>query len=271
MKESFRLLKMQATGNDFLILDGSKFITPGLPERAEFAKRYCHRIYGFGADGLIFLEKTGVHFSWDFYNSDGSQAAMCGNAARAVGRFLTEQSKSHEVIFGTTVGQVTARKVTSESNLTTIEVEWELASTLARPVPWYSGQLIDTGVAHVVVKVPSIDDLVSLKAIGLDIKSKFRIEGMNVTFYTSQTSDSIKAVTFERGVEDFTLSCGTGALAAACVHLQGETMNCKVKVPGGSLEVTFHGKKAILRGEARYIGWCTPLLEDLGELNELNS
>jgi diaminopimelate epimerase len=104
-----------------------------------------------------------------------------------------------------------------------------------------------------------LNDIATLRDIGVEIKARYAQTGMNVTYYAVKTADSIASVTFERGVEAFTLSCGTGALAAARIHLGDKDGTCQVQVPGGELQVTFIGEHAILQGEARPIGWCTPL------------
>src|SRR4051794_36739830 len=116
-----QLLKMQATGNDFLILDGTSTTPPSKSLRPQLARTHCHRIFGFGADGFLVLEKSGTMVHWDFYNSDGSSAKMCGNAARAVGLYLMDQTKSDSAIFFTTVGRVSVKRIKGSE----VEVEYE--------------------------------------------------------------------------------------------------------------------------------------------------
>src|SRR5690349_16881983 len=106
---SFKLLKMQASGNDFLIADCIAVAAPQAGIRSEMAKRYCNRQFGFGADGFLIIESNISGYCWDFYNSDGSSAAMCGNAARAVGRYLADQQKALQTKFHTSIGEVEAR------------------------------------------------------------------------------------------------------------------------------------------------------------------
>jgi diaminopimelate epimerase len=253
-----QLLKMQAAGNDFLILDAMKWTAPPASTRAQMARTFCQPHYGFGADGFLILEKKpdGVH--WDFYNSDGSSANMCGNAARAVGRYLMDKDGTVSVEFFTNVGKVSAKRL----NQNEVEVQFDLPIQPAGEIANPSATLINTGVPHAVVPVRDLMDTATLRETGLKIKSQFRQEGINVTYYTPKTANSIDSVTFERGVEDFTLACGTGALAAARVHLKQKDGDCEVNVPGGKLHVTFKANRAILRGEAHSIGWCIPSLED---------
>lgn len=250
-----QLLKTQATGNDFLILDGMKYVVPQKAARPQLAKKFCHRFYGFGADGFLVLEKQtdGVH--WDFYNSDGSSADMCGNAARAVAQYLMGADPSDSVEFFTSVGKVSATKQTGEE----IEVRFPIPHVPVKNLESHAAVLINTGVLHAVVKVGGLQDAEVLRKIGLEIKSQYKQNGINVTFYSPSDKQKMAATTFERGVEDFTLSCGTGALAAARVHLGLRDGTCEVNVPGGRLHVTFEGNQAILRGEARPVGWCAPI------------
>jgi diaminopimelate epimerase len=249
-----QFLKMQATGNDFLILDGQKYTAPAKPLRPQMARHYCQRIYGFGADGFLVLEKTAAGIQWDFYNSDGSPANMCGNAARAVGRYLMDQNRGDRADFLTNVGRVSAKRISQNE----IEVEFEIPNTPIKKVISPEGFWIDTGVPHVVLITNSLQDVSLLRTVGQDVKSQYSQDGINVTFFIPHAPNEIEATTFERGVEDFTLSCGTGALAAARIHLQQKDGACEVQVPGGKLHVTFKGNRAILRGEACIVGWCAP-------------
>lgn len=249
---------MQATGNDFLILDGTECSAPAPSLRPQMAQTHCQRTFGFGADGFLVLEKKADQVHWDFYNSDGSSANMCGNAARTVALLLMNKYKSDSIDFVTKVGKVFARRVESQE----IEVQFEIPSVESKPLSFHSAVLIDTGVPHVVVRVENLQDMHNLRETGLEIKSKYSDNGMNVTFYVSKSPNKIESTTFERGVEDFTLSCGTGALAAARIHLKQKDGQCEVTVPGGKLNVAFQKSRATLRGPAQSIGWCTPSERD---------
>jgi len=253
-----QLLKMQATGNDFLILDGMKFSAPPPDRRAQLARTFCQRIYGFGADGFLVLEQKADGIHWDFYNSDGSSANMCGNAARAVGQYLMNKSQTNAADFFTTVGKVSAKRI----NQNEVEVQFDIPNEPTSELKSPSATMINTGVPHAVLQVSDLQNIERLRETGLTIKSQFQNDGMNVTYFVPKTATSIESVTFERGVEDFTLACGTGALAAARVHLKQKDGSCEVNVPGGKLRVTFKAFSAILTGEARSIGWCVPFNED---------
>lgn len=243
---------MQATGNDFLIVDGQ-----ANGDQSNLAKRYCDRHYGFGADGWIRLKSSGKKYSWDFFNSDGSPAKMCGNAARAVGMYLLDKNETTVETFETAIGPVQARRDGKE-----IQVEFRMPTVTPKQLDLYSATFVDTGVPHAVIRIESLGDRNKLIQMALEIKKTFLSTGINVTFYVEAKSDSINAITFERGVEDFTLSCGTGALAAARVFLGSRSSHCAVEVPGGILRIEFNGDLARLTGPAEYVGWCEDYRKD---------
>lgn len=260
------LIKMQATGNDFLVLDLADAMAAGsIPPlffkkpRAHWARVFCDRHFGLGADGFVVLEKDTVQKNlvrWDFYNADGSAAEMCGNAARCVGRHLLEQNAaSTEVDFLARVGIVSVKN----TGLNTFEATWPVQ--LGPPQPLGNGLFVNTGVPHQVITVGSLSDRDMLKKTALleRARSEFQKDGTNVTFYRSIDPTSIEAVTFERGVNDFTLSCGTGAIAAAWVHIHNtENKTCQVTVPGGNLTVRFTKDHASLAGTAFPLGRISP-------------
>jgi diaminopimelate epimerase len=254
----FPLIKVEATGNDFLLVDlldpakaeiwGREF---GSKKRNELAKLWCNRNTGLGADGLVILEsKKDVDFVWDFYNSDGSVAEMCGNAARAASLYAGKMLDKKELSFVTKVGVIRA-KIYGMGEIEVelpaiVEQEWGREFDFVRP-----------GVPHAVVRPSNFDDETALTAQAHKIKAlpRFKGAGTNVTFLRVITDDQIQATTFERGVEGFTKSCGTGAVAAAYSVLRGaEGRTIQVDVPGGRLSVVWKQGKPILRGPARMVG-----------------
>jgi diaminopimelate epimerase len=115
------------------------------------------------------------------------------------------------------------------------------------------------GVPHLVQKIHQLKDAVDLKEMACEVRSHPSLgsAGANVTFYVVENDDSIQAVTFERGVEDFTLACGTGAVAAAFVHhAQTKASNIEVTMPGGAMRIYFteNQKRPLMEGEAVFIG-----------------
>ncbi len=258
---------MSATGNDFLLIDlvdkKQRKIWQNewsKKARASLVKLWCHRQEGLGADGLVFLEQDKDHdFAWDFYNSDGSHAEMCGNAARAVSLYAHEKfAKKSTLTFATKIGTVHA-KVKSAKN---IEVRLpKIKENQWNQMLMWKGvgtnyDFVRAGVPHAVVRVPNLDDRSHLRDFALEIKRQpsFIKDGTNVTFVRLVSQDKIESVTFERGVEDFTLSCGTGAVASAHSVLRGEeNQPVEVRVPGGTLTVVWKDGHPVLKGAARIV------------------
>jgi len=264
------LFKVSATGNDFVVLD---LTSPGALEkwqaspfaqtsRAEWTRRWCHRHNGIGADGAVFLlPDSELDFAWDFYNDDGGPAEMCGNAARAVCLLQAQKRKATELCFRTAIGPVTA-KVQIANSIIDIELppiqeshwnQWtsEAPTSLAF-------DFVRAGVPHAVVGVPDVQDQEGLRALAQQIKRepRFKAQGTNVTFVRRLPGreDRIESVTYERGVEGFTLSCGTGAVAAAHCLLRGEENRpLTVAVPGGELTVIWKASRPHLIGPATII------------------
>jgi diaminopimelate epimerase len=252
--------KMSGAGNDFLILDArnedfenrikSVF---GELDRPTLAQRLCRRAHSAGADGLVFIENSaGADFKWDFYNSDGSTAEMCGNAARCVARFTYMKGiTAQEMKFKTAVGLIKA-KILGDGR---VEVMMLPPKLIAKELPC----LIDSGVPHVVVRENKINDTRKLRdtAILHRRHPKAGPKGSNITFYALTGPEKMDAISFERGVEDFTLACGTGAMAAAyAAKLESvRTRIFEIRMPGGRLEVEFSEDQAVvfLRGSANFI------------------
>jgi diaminopimelate epimerase len=262
----FPVFKISATGNDFLLVDLRK--APAARSwksewskhpRSHWVKLWCHRQEGIGADGMVFLEKTRqADFAWDFYNSDGSSAEMCGNAARAVSLFVNETTKKKEFDFQTRVGIVEA-KVKSASQIDVrlpriLEEKWEQSFSFKGTQMNFD--FVRAGVPHAVVRVPSVYERAAMREIAHAVKAlpQFLKNGVNVTFVRLLGKEKIESITFERGVEDFTLSCGTGAIASAYSVLRGEqNTEVEVQVPGGRLSVVWKNGSPHLKGPAKIV------------------
>ena len=258
------MIKISATGNDFLLIDLIRHtslwqVTGALKSRSECVKQWCDRHEGIGADGVVFIEPSNqVDFVWDFYNSDGSVAEMCGNAARATSLYYFSLAKKKEIQFATKIGVVKAW-IHSESDVEVElpavgDVEWEQPSQMSEPVGTFS--FVQAGVPHAVLFVKDVREKTALQEMALKIKKlpRFQKDGVNVTFVQKESAKQIHIVTFERGVENFTLSCGTGAVAAAYSVLKGqEDFVLEVGVPGGSLSVCWRDGKPRLRGPAKIV------------------
>ena len=248
--------KLVATGNDFIVID-SRGISGSLENPGILARELCRRRFSVGADGLIVLrEHPEFDFVWDFYNSDGSRAEMCGNGARCAARLFNYLTGKREISFLTDVGVIKA-----EVSGDTVTVDMGSYSDLRMGIEIQvdggvlKGHFVNTGVPHFVVKVEDLDtiDVVSL---GRRIRFHrfFSPGGTNVDFF--KVEDGFFSMrTYERGVEDETLACGTGACAVSVISRElgyGKKL-FPIKVRGGELEVELEGKFMRLRGEARIV------------------
>ncbi len=194
--------KYNANGNDFIIFhDNQK------RQRHELAKLLCDRHKGVGADGMVVLVPHAEYdFEWEFYNSDGSEASMCGNATRAVAHYAVEKgiSVNNRAEFLTGAGVISA-----EVNGLYVITDMLDPKIVSRDIEeeglkWW---LIDTGVPHLVAEVDDLEEF--------DIEMARRLRqkyDANVNIYTI-FEDELRLRTYERGVEDETLACGTGMTA----------------------------------------------------------
>jgi diaminopimelate epimerase len=265
MKLSFT--KMHGCGNDFLFLDLMNEDQPQLLTKDQILF-LCDRNFGIGADGVVILERlrTG-HNQWHFYNSDGSEAEMCGNAARCAIRYLSEAYfPEHEVTAMETLAGTIKGKVLDP---TTGRVEVTLMSRGQARFDYEEKTIrfeddvlrlfcLDTGVPHAVLEVKEIRRY-PIEKVGRFLvgHSAFEPEGTNVTFFEKSVGQRIISTTFERGVEKETYACGTGAAAAALIFSQLYMMPLpvEVSVPGGDLEVDIspQAKMLLLRGQTDYV------------------
>lgn len=238
------ITKMQATGNDFLLIDNSEVgLSPG--EKASMARRLCKRRLSFGADGMIFLEKKSDLYM-DFYNSDGSLAEMCGNGARSFARFAYELGYSgEEIIFESLAGRVVARRLDKQNYSTEMPAvsSYELIEIDGQELAYV--EIGNPGLPHLVVKVDEIiEDKLLERAIYLRHHERLA-KGANVNFYTKGRIKQV--LTFERGVEAFTLACGTG-VSSVYYHL-----NKKKEALGKEGFLTGGGRLFVEMGERGHL------------------
>jgi len=194
--------KYSANGNDFVM-----FIAQEKADRSALAKKLCHRQNGVGADGLVvLLPHNDYDFEWEFYNSDGSQADMCGNASRAVAHYAHEKgiSKDNKSEFLTGAGVIRAT-----INGLYVVSDMVEPNIIAKDIAAYGENwwLIDSGVPHLVSVRDDIEtfDLEQARAL----RQKYNA---NVNICKVE-NDTMHVRTYERGVEDETLACGTGMVA----------------------------------------------------------
>lgn len=260
----FPLIKASATANDFLLADTLNSTSLkqwekdfGSWKRSDLAKKLCDRHHGLGADGFIVLEPAGEkQVRWDFYNSDGSSAEMCGNAARAVALYVWQTQGLSQMTLLTGAGAVEAVVHSPDKIAVTMP-----AISEDREEKDY--HFVRSGVPHAVLAVKDWADGTTLDQMARKIKARpeFKKDGTNVTFYKSLADDKIESRTHERGVEGFTMSCGTGAVAAAWVAGRGRGV--EVRVPGGVLNVVWKNNRPHLTGPAEITGVMQWLKENL--------
>ncbi|HYV28942.1 MAG TPA: diaminopimelate epimerase [Candidatus Eisenbacteria bacterium] len=237
--------KMNGAGNDFVLIDNR---AQNIKLTTEQIMRLCDRHRGVGADGLFLLvpNRNGqAAWTWEFYNSDGSTADMCGNGARCFGRFVQKLTGANgQTSFETGAGVIVAK---FSGDRVTVNLTSPKGLHLDQPMTLASGSLtvhsINTGVPHAVVFVPDADQAM-VQQLGHEIRhhSQFAPKGTNVNFVQRLDDNFIRVRTYERGVEGETLACGTGVTASALIaaRLFNFRSPVKVQVQGGDiLEVSF--------------------------------
>jgi len=256
--------KMNGSGNDFIIVDNRDKIVDET-DLPNFIAKACRRKMSVGADGFILVENTDTaDFKWRFYNSDGSVAEMCGNGARCVARFAYLNGiAGPDMLFETQAGIVYAQ-VAGESVKVkmTDPLDLRMDYSIELKNSSLSISSVTTGVPHAVIVKDMIEDAEVIQA-GREIRfhDMFAPAGANVNFVCHLKDNIIEIRTYERGVEDETLACGTGAVASAIIMAR----KMKVKSPvyvltrsGGYLKIFYQendGKyhDIYLEGDARII------------------
>ncbi len=275
--------KLQGSGNDFTIIPMEKENLPPQEEMGKWAKKICKRRFSAGADGLIFIEplsdskeiEKGIFYRWHFYNSDGSRAEMCGNGARCVGRLAFELNiapSSH--IFLTDVGPIKAEVYPEDKEVKVqltpprdfkpdIEISLE-------PDQKYKGDYINTGVPHFVLFFEEDITSIDVKKLGRKFRfhEAFAPEGTNVNFVQKKANSELSIRTYERGVEEETYACGTGAAASAYVALKKGLLSSSpvtVTTSGGEKLILYiEGENIYLRGGVTFVYKAILYPEEIG-------
>ncbi len=256
--------KMSGAGNDFIIIDNRNQIV-GDTDLSGFIVSICRRKMSAGADGLILIEDSDkFDFRWQFFNSDGSKAEMCGNGARCAARFAHVTGIAGTTLsFETEAGVVSAR---IHGDRVKVKMPDPSDLKLAYPLQLSNRLLeigsINTGVPHVVVMVEQVADI-DVVTLGREIRlhQTFEPAGSNANFVQRIEDKAIEIRTYERGVEDETLACGTGAIASAIISASRFQMNSPVDVKtrsGEYLTIHFNAKDGrfediYMEGDARII------------------
>ncbi len=209
---------MHGGGNDFVLIDHREPFIPEA-EQPQFAHRVCHRQLGAGADGLILIEDCPTaNFRWRFFNADGSEPEMCGNGGRCAARFavihgIAPADLSFETLAGTIKAEVKGRRV---KLLMSGVGDVCLDQTIPLDEATLVGHFMKVGVPHVAVPVDDLEAApVTQWGRAVRFHPLFQPAGTNVNFICNESPQAIRIRTYERGVEDETLACGTGSVASA--------------------------------------------------------
>ena len=233
-------VKMSGAGNDFVVIDNRALHHALAPDQIA---RLCDRHFGIGADGLLAVEpadRPDADFRMRYYNADGGEAEMCGNGARCFARFVhpLRRASAERVSFTTPAGLITGEYVGDEVRIgLTAPTETKLHQRADFGWGEIEYHFMNTGVPHAVVHVPDADKA-EVVAHGRAIRrSAIFPRGTNVNFVQVTDSGKLIVRTYERGVEDETLACGTGVVASALLtHLvQKLALPLYVKVRGGDV------------------------------------
>jgi len=264
----FPFFKMSGSGNDFIFVD-HRDVDWESWDLPEMARLLCRRRISVGADGLVLIvppKDPSNDFAWRFFNADGSEAEMCGNAARCAARFaaLKGLACSATMRFETISGVIEAELVGDGARVRMGDPS-QIRPQVRVPLPQGAIELsfMDSGVPHAVHFVGNLEG-VDVVGLGRLIRhhEAFSPRGTNVDFVEVLDPSTIKMRTYERGVEDETLACGTGAVACAlAAHLRGEVQPpvSVITRSGGRLAVDFRADGmggytgVYLQGDARLI------------------
>ncbi|TNE73095.1 diaminopimelate epimerase [bacterium] len=257
--------KYQGAGNDFVIIDNSD-AELSLEQIIAVTPQLCDRKFGIGADGLMVLQPQSfkeASFEMIYRNADGSDAGMCGNGARCIAHFASNRGYGeqfefhvHEVIY--------SAQVQREQNLVDIHFPIKADIKKRKEDSFPEFYQTYTGTDHIVLPLSDVSEL--NKSDLFDQSRKMRYteainpKGTNVNYYVNTSGNGIRLETYERGVEDFTLACGTGAIAAAITFAElnvPDTLENTITVhcAGGDLLVHYekenqHYSSIILSGPA---------------------
>lgn len=230
--------KYQGTGNDFIIIDNREANID--PRDTSLISHLCERKYGIGADGLILLEKSETcDFSMRYFNSDGREASLCGNGSRCIVAFAHHLGIVSDQIHFTAIDGEHKAYIKNHHNTLWVSLKMQDVDEIEAGEDYC---YLNTGSPHYVkfIDNPSNLDTYS-QGRAIRYNERFAGEGTNVNFVTLN-KENITVSTYERGVEDETLSCGTGVVASAlssCLKEDGTSGSYRIKTKGGELLVRY--------------------------------
>jgi diaminopimelate epimerase len=245
--------KYQGAGNDFILIDNR---VKQIHLSTSQIEKLCDRHFGIGADGLILIENSTYDFKMIYYNSDGKESSMCGNGGRCAVSFayklgMIKEECTFEAIDGLHFAQVIKPNY--------IRLQMQNVSEIKT---YQDGYVLNTGSPHFVKAVKEVNTInVYEEGRKIRYNKDFNTQGINVNFLQIKDKDNIIVRTYERGVENETLACGTGVTACALVtanifQLQKDSIN--VQTLGGLLKVEFEKtpngfQNIFLSGNADYV------------------
>lgn len=249
--------KYQGTGNDFILIDNRSQAITLSTEQIRFL---CDRKFGIGADGLMLLSnEDGYDFKMTYYNSDGNESSMCGNGGRCIVAFAKQLSIINDTAFFVAIdGQHIAEII--EGGIVKLKMNDVDTISIAD-----GHTILNTGSPHYIKWVKNTEE-VDVYNEGREIRNAYSAAGINVNF-VEQSEKGLKVRTYERGVENETLSCGTGvtasAIAATCSSVGA--FQYAIDTPGGTLQVAFTKYSATSAKDIYLIGPATFVFK--GEIN----
>jgi diaminopimelate epimerase len=258
-----RFTKMNGAGNDFVMIDNR---LGDLSLASDQIAKICDRHRGVGADGVLILERAanGADFRMRYYNADGGEAEMCGNGARCFARYASRVAGPMDALsFETPAGVIGAEL---QGDLVRLQMsepkDLQLGLSIPLPDRKVAAHFVNSGVPHVVVPVDDLEK-VDVRGLGSAIRRHdlFAPKGANANFLKERGEREIAIRTYERGVEDETLACGTGVVASALIFAATKKVDgpIAVLVRGGSeLRVGFEKagdgfRKVTLTGPADFV------------------
>ena len=242
---------MSGAGNDFVVVDNRNDV---ITDRVKFAVASCNRRLGIGADGLLLLEKSiKADFLMRYYNADGSDGGMCGNGGRCIAKFAFDNGfvKREKFTFEALGYVYEAYRIAADLYELKMKnpVDGRLNQKISVDRQSLNANFIDTGSPNSVIILDENIHLASLDKVdvfglGREIRynETYQPKGVNVSFVSIEETNSIKVRTYERGVEDETLACGTGSIASAVISATKHNWTGPVTVnvrSGEKLEIAF--------------------------------
>lgn len=241
----WRFSKYHGTGNDFILFDNREGNFP--KDDSVLIEKLCHRRFGIGADGLILIEKD-AHFDFfmRYFNADGKEGSLCGNGGRCAVMFAYKIGITRQKTIFNAVDGIHQAEIKGDE----VKLGMSDVSFFGKTEYYY---YMDTGSPHIVIFNENIDNIdVLTDGRELRFNKDISDKGVNVNFVEIAGENTLRVRTYERGVEDETWSCGTGAVAAALAfHLHKKSVQLPSTVlllsKGGELIVRFDSEEGVFK------------------------